>query len=126
MPEVIAYFLERQSCFDQMARASVPKAVRSPAFGGRQQPTILPFDNVVEATWRKRLNRSTKSEKDDPAETCRTALMQIACNRVADRRFQGKPLLPARLGPYYSDLTLLPVNVLEAKAADLAGTQSTD
>src|SRR5260370_15065118 len=81
---------------------------------------------VTQSPLRQGAVRSTEGEKEEATGALRPAPLQIACERIADTRLEGKELKAPALGASYMERVLVPVDIVELQAPDFARAEAVD
>src|SRR5215813_1695408 len=121
---MVPHFFEAMACFEEMTGTGVAQAVRAIAFGGQAHDgQVAPYE-VTQCPLRQGAVRSTEGEKDKATGALRPATLQVACERIANTWLEGKELKAPALGASYVERVMVPVDIVELQAPDLARAQA--
>jgi hypothetical protein len=114
------------ACFEEMTGTGMSQAVRAITFGWQTHyGKIAPYE-VTQCPFRQGAVRGTKGEKEEATGALRPAILQVACERIADTRLEGKELKVPALGASDVERVLVPVDIVELQAPDFARAEAID
>jgi hypothetical protein len=114
------------ACFEEMTGTGVSQAVRAIAFGWQAHHGQVAPHEVTQCPLRQGAVRSTEGEKEEATGALRPATLQVACERIADTRLEGKELKAPAFGASYVERVLMPVDIVELQAPDFARAEAID
>src|SRR5215510_6561415 len=114
------------ACFEEMPGTGMAQAVRAITFGWQAHHGKIASHEVTQCPLRQGAVRSTKGEKEEATGTLRPAILQVAGERIADTRLEGKELKASALGASYVERVLVPVDIVELQAPDFARAEAID
>jgi hypothetical protein len=123
---VVPDFLEAMAGFEEMTGTGVAQAVWAIAFGGQAHDGQVSPHEVTQCPLRQGTVRSTEGEKEEATGALRPATLQVAYERIADTRREGKALTAPALGASYMERVLMPVEIVELQAPDFARAEPID
>jgi hypothetical protein len=123
---MVADFFEAMARFEEMTGTRVSQAVRAIAFGWQTNHGKVAPHEVTQCPLRQGAVRSTEGEKEEATWALRPATLQVACERIADTRLEGKELKAPALGSSYVERVLVPVDIVELQAPDFARAEAID